>query len=47
MRLIRVVRIGDVVTVLWEIGWEGTSSDRANVDDYSRRAVRAVADWLD
>ncbi|RKF26668.1 hypothetical protein [Micromonospora globbae] len=47
VRLIRVVRIGDVVTVLWEIGWEGTSSNRANVDDYSRRAVRAVADWLD
>ncbi|MGK5742635.1 hypothetical protein [Micromonospora sp. URMC 103] len=47
IRLIRAIRTGDVVTVLWEMGWEGTSSDRRQVDDYSRRAVRAVSDWLD
>ncbi|MEV1330835.1 hypothetical protein AB0J20_14805 [Micromonospora costi] len=47
IRLIRAIRVGDVVTVLWEMGWEGTSSDRRQVDDYSRRAVRAVSDWLD
>ncbi|MEV0154407.1 hypothetical protein AB0H57_11795 [Micromonospora sp. NPDC050686] len=46
VRLIRAIRSGDVVTVLWERGWENGSSDRANVDDYSRRAVRAVEDWL-
>ncbi|MEV6377358.1 hypothetical protein [Micromonospora musae] len=47
LRLIRVIRVGDVVTVLWEMGWEGTSSDRAQVDDYSRRAERAISNWLD
>ncbi|MER7440728.1 hypothetical protein [Micromonospora avicenniae] len=47
LRLIRVIRIGDVVTVLWEMGWEGTSSDRRQVDDYSRRAERAISNWLD
>ncbi|TDC33443.1 hypothetical protein E1211_19215 [Micromonospora sp. 15K316] len=47
LRLIRVIRIGDVVTVLWEMGWEGTSSDRRQVDDYSRRAEQAISNWLD
>ncbi|MEU4676762.1 hypothetical protein [Micromonospora sp. NPDC023737] len=47
LRLIRVIRIGDVVTVLWEMGWEGTSSDQRQVDDYSRRAERAISNWLD
>ncbi|MBY8874446.1 hypothetical protein K7640_21690 [Micromonospora sp. PLK6-60] len=46
VRLIRAIRVGDVVTVLWERGWENGSSDRANLDDYSRRAVRAIEDWL-
>ncbi|MFD0787675.1 hypothetical protein ACFQZ8_27540 [Micromonospora azadirachtae] len=46
-RLIRVIRIGDVVTVLWEMGWEGMSSDRRQVDDYSRRAEQAIVNWLD
>ncbi|SCL39709.1 hypothetical protein GA0070624_6662 [Micromonospora rhizosphaerae] len=46
VRLIRAVRIGDVVTVLWEQGWENTSSDRSQVDADSRRAVTAIRKWL-
>ncbi|MEH0843900.1 hypothetical protein V6U81_16070 [Micromonospora sp. CPCC 205711] len=45
VRLVRAVRIGDVVTVLWEQGWEGTSSPRSQVDADSRRAVDAVRNW--
>ncbi|RLP90292.1 hypothetical protein EAD89_13840 [Micromonospora sp. BL4] len=47
VRLVRAVRIGDVVTVLWEQGWENTSAERAQVDADSRRAVAAIEDWLD
>lgn len=46
IRLVSVVRVGNVVTVLHEQGWEGTSSDRALVDDYTRRAVTAIQAWL-
>ncbi|MEU8255229.1 hypothetical protein AB0C06_13315 [Micromonospora inaquosa] len=46
VRLIRVIRVGDVVTVLWEQGWENTSSQRAQVDADSRRAVAAIRRWL-
>ncbi|PSK64058.1 hypothetical protein B0E53_03995 [Micromonospora sp. MH33] len=46
VRLVRAVRIGNVVTVLWERGWEGTSSPRSQVDKDSRRAVLAIRDWL-
>ncbi|MDO3702367.1 hypothetical protein Q3W71_11840 [Micromonospora sp. C28SCA-DRY-2] len=46
VRLVRAVRVGDVVTVLWEQGWENTSSKRSQVDADSRRAVAAVQDWL-
>jgi hypothetical protein len=46
IRLVSVVRVGNVVTVLYEQGWEGTSSDRALVDDFTRRAVSAVRAWL-
>ncbi|MFI6327835.1 hypothetical protein ACIBBG_06030 [Micromonospora chersina] len=46
VRLVRAVRIGNVVTVLWERGWEGTSSPRSQVDKDSRRAVSAIRDWL-
>ncbi|GAB3954171.1 hypothetical protein GCM10027614_60810 [Micromonospora vulcania] len=45
-RLVRAIRVGDVVTVLWEIGWETGSSQRAQVDADSRRAVAAIRDWL-
>ncbi|MEU4555001.1 hypothetical protein [Micromonospora violae] len=47
VRLVRVVRIGDVVTVLWEQGWEHTAAVRSQVDADSRRAVAAIEKWLD
>ncbi|MFE9189505.1 hypothetical protein ACFYL6_07855 [Micromonospora sp. NPDC007208] len=47
VRLVRVVRIGDVVTVLWEQGWEHTAAVRSQVDADSRRAVAAIENWLD
>ncbi|SCE94389.1 hypothetical protein GA0070607_3499 [Micromonospora coriariae] len=47
VRLVRAVRVDDVVTVLWEQGWEGTSAERAPFDADSRRAVAAIEDWLD
>ncbi|MEV0805880.1 hypothetical protein [Micromonospora sp. NPDC050200] len=46
LRLIRAIRVGNVVTVLWEQGWEGSSSPKAQVDADSRRAVAAIRDWL-
>ncbi|MET7667028.1 hypothetical protein [Micromonospora luteifusca] len=46
VRLVRVIRVGDVVTVLWEIGWESGSSPRTQVDTDSRRAVAAIEAWL-
>ncbi|RAO41114.1 hypothetical protein GAR06_06064 [Micromonospora saelicesensis] len=46
VRLIRAIRVGDVVTILWEQGWEGTSSQRAQVDADGRRAVAAIRRWL-
>ncbi|MBB5870877.1 hypothetical protein F4553_004256 [Allocatelliglobosispora scoriae] len=45
-RLISVVRIGDVVTVLWERGWEGGSSDARQVDVLTGRAVARINTWL-
>ncbi|MEK8109441.1 hypothetical protein NKG94_42330 [Micromonospora sp. M12] len=47
VRLVRAVRIGDVVTVLWEQGWEHTVAERSQVDADSRRAVAAIGNWLD
>ncbi|WP_422736771.1 hypothetical protein ACN263_25160 [Micromonospora sp. WMMD729] len=46
VRLVRAVRIDDVVTVLWEQGWEYTAAERAQVDADSRRAVAAIENWL-
>ncbi|NJP32287.1 hypothetical protein [Micromonospora thermarum] len=46
VRLIRAIRIDDVVTILWEQGWEGTSAERTQVDADSRRAVAAIESWL-
>ncbi|MFG3599114.1 hypothetical protein [Micromonospora chersina] len=46
VHLIRAIRRGDVVTVLWEQGWEGTSTDHAQFDADSRRAVEAIRRWL-
>jgi hypothetical protein len=47
IRLIRAIRVGEVVTVLWEQGWEGSSTERTQFDDYSRRGVAAIEAWLD
>ncbi|MFI7659408.1 hypothetical protein ACIBTW_11040 [Micromonospora parva] len=46
VRLVRAIRVGDVVTILWEQGWENTSSQRAQVDADGRRAVTAIRRWL-
>ncbi|MGC4817508.1 hypothetical protein [Micromonospora sp. DT63] len=46
VRLVRAVRVDDVVTVLWEQGWEYTAAERAQVDADSRRAVAAIEKWL-
>ncbi|WP_327034107.1 hypothetical protein [Micromonospora ureilytica] len=46
VRLVRAIRVGDVVTILWEQGWENTSSKRAQVDADSLRAVAAIRSWL-
>ncbi|MCX5067429.1 hypothetical protein OOJ91_16430 [Micromonospora lupini] len=46
VRLVRAVRVDDVVTVLWEQGWEYTAAERAQVDADSRLAVAAVEKWL-
>lgn len=46
VRLVRAVRVDDVVTVLWEQGWEYTAAERAQVDADSRRAVAAIENWL-
>ncbi|WP_018784748.1 hypothetical protein [Micromonospora sp. CNB394] len=47
VHLVRAVRSGDVVTMLWEQGWESTSTQRAQFDADSRRAVEAIRRWLD
>ncbi|WP_204348510.1 hypothetical protein, partial [Micromonospora solifontis] len=46
VHLLRAIRVGDVVTVLWERGWEGTSTDVAQFDADSRRATEALRRWL-
>ncbi|MEU2610420.1 hypothetical protein ABZ570_02340 [Micromonospora sp. NPDC007271] len=46
VHLVRAVRVGDVVTVLWEQGWEGSSTDRAQFEADSRRAAEAIERWL-
>ena len=47
IRLISVVRIGDVVMVLYETGWErGWSADRTVVDRFTATAVLRVQAWI-
>ncbi|MEH1054271.1 hypothetical protein V6U89_03540 [Micromonospora sp. CPCC 206171] len=46
VNLVRAIRIGSVVTVLWDQGWEGSSTTRSQFDADSRRAVAAIRDWL-
>ncbi|MFG1841968.1 hypothetical protein ACGFH8_26490 [Micromonospora sp. NPDC049175] len=47
VRLVRAIRVGDVVTILWEKGSGTGSSSRTQVDTDSRRAVAAIEAWLD
>ncbi|GAB3174831.1 hypothetical protein FHX75_13115 [Micromonospora palomenae] len=46
VHLVRAIRIGSVVTVLWDQGWEGSSTPKSQLDADSRRAVTAIRDWL-
>ncbi|MDQ7910613.1 hypothetical protein RB614_39575 [Phytohabitans sp. ZYX-F-186] len=48
VRLVSVVRIGDVVTILYETGWEaGWSAEPAVVDGFTGKAVDRIRSWLD
>jgi hypothetical protein len=48
VRLISVVRIGAVVMVLYERGWEaGWSADRVVVDTFTNTALSRLRGWLD
>jgi hypothetical protein len=40
-----VVRSDEVITVLDNEGWEGTSSSRASTEGFARDAVRAIEAW--
>jgi hypothetical protein len=46
VRLVSVVRVGEVVMMLYEIGWEGTSADRAVVDHFTELALGRVQAWI-
>jgi hypothetical protein len=48
VRLISVVRAGDVVMVLYEMGWEaGWSAEPDVVQNFTKKAVTRLSDWLD
>jgi hypothetical protein len=48
VRLVSVVRIGDVVTILYETGWEdGWSAETDVVNSYTSKAVSRLQSWLD
>ncbi|MEU6075422.1 hypothetical protein [Micromonospora sp. NPDC047074] len=40
-----VIRVDTVITVLDNEGWEGTSANRAAMDDFTRLAVHAIDAW--
>jgi hypothetical protein len=40
-----VIRVGDVVTILWINTWEGGKTDPDDVDLFGRLAVEAIDDW--
>ncbi|WP_238011699.1 hypothetical protein KZZ52_46035 [Dactylosporangium sp. AC04546] len=47
VRLVSVVRVGTVVLVLYEQGWErGSSADRADVDRFTTVALSRLRAWL-
>jgi hypothetical protein len=43
--LVSIVRVGDVVTILYAVGWEGIDADRSVTLDYTDRAVLAIETW--
>jgi hypothetical protein len=45
IELVSVVRVGNVVTVLYNNGYEGESSHPDIVADYTRRTVNAIRAW--
>jgi len=48
VRIVSVVRIGDIVTVLYETGWEdGWSAEPAVVNAFTGKAVTRLRSWLD
>jgi hypothetical protein len=46
VRLVSVVRVGVVVMVLYEQGWEGESAERPVVDAFTRTALTRLRSWL-
>ena len=40
-----IVRIGEVVTILFNTGWEEIDADPEVTRDYTERAVRAIEKW--
>jgi hypothetical protein len=44
--LVSVVRVGPVVTVLRDAGWEGAETVPELHDEFTRLAVLAIEDWL-
>ena len=47
VRLVSAVRVGDVVMVLYEQGWEaGWSAERTVVDQFTGVAVTRLRSWL-
>jgi hypothetical protein len=48
VRLVSVVRIGDVVTILYETGWEaGWSAEPDVVNSFTGKAASRLQSWLD
>jgi hypothetical protein len=44
-RLVSVVRAGDMVMILYEIGWEGSSSSAADVEHFTSVALARMHHW--
>jgi hypothetical protein len=42
---VSVVRLGDVVSVLSAVGWEGATVERADIDSFTQQAVRRITTW--
>jgi hypothetical protein len=42
---VSVVRLGDVVSVLHAVGWEGATVERAEIDSFTEQAIRRIRAW--